>query len=232
MKMEMVAAIPVLTACCWTMMTMAGGPPSARCESDPAELPRPRLESSVSVEEALQARRSARRYGKGPLTLAEVSQLLWAAQGINDPRGLRTSPSAGALYPLELLVVAGSVEGLEAGVYAYRPRGHVLTRRQEGDARDALARAALRQSWMSEAPAIIVVAGVYERTTGKYGRRGARYVHMEAGHAAQNIYLQAEALDLATVVVGAFHDEAVQEAAALDPDEVPLYLMPVGKKAP
>jgi SagB-type dehydrogenase family enzyme len=194
------------------------------------ELPGPRRESPVSIEEALHERRSVREYAREPVTLAEVAQLLWAAQGITDTRGgLRTAPSAGALYPLELYLVAGNVSGLPDGVYRYRPQQHRLLQIHAGDRRAALAEVALRQDFLRESAGIFVFTAVPGRTTAKYGRRGIRYVYMEAGHAAQNVYLQAASLRLGTVVVGAFHDEDVQQALQIEED--PLYLMPFGRPA-
>lgn len=193
-------------------------------------LPEPRRTSATSVEEALSRRRSVRAYGDEPLTLAEVSQLLWAAQGVTSERGLRTAPSAGALYPLELYLVAGNVTGLSDGVYRYRPSGHGLARVLEGDRREELYLAARSQASVRAAAAIIVFAAIYERTTGKYGERGIRYVHIEVGHAAQNVFLQAAALDLSAVVVGAFQDDAVKRVVTMSEAEQPLYLMPVGRK--
>ncbi|MEM3389547.1 MAG: SagB/ThcOx family dehydrogenase, partial [Thermoproteota archaeon] len=157
-------------------------------------LPEPRYESEVSVEEALLKRRSVREYARSSLTLQEVSQLLWAAQGVTDPQGLRTAPSAGALYPLEVYLIVGEVESLAPGVYKYVPDGHEIIRVLDGDKRVSLAEAALGQAWVRNAAVDIVIASVYERTTRKYGERGIRYVHLEAGHAAQNICLQAVAL--------------------------------------
>jgi SagB-type dehydrogenase family enzyme len=197
--------------------------------SDALPLPEPAYDGDVSVEAALRERRSVRDYAARPLTLAEVGQLLWAAQGITgDNQRYRTAPSAGALYPLELYVVAGDVRDLDPGVYRYRPAGHALEPIAGGDVRPALAGAALEQTWVEEGAVVLVVAGVYERTTQKYGERGRQYVHMEAGHAAQNVYLQAAALELGTVAVGAFRDDEVQRVVGLAPDEVPLYLLPVG----
>jgi SagB-type dehydrogenase family enzyme len=183
-----------------------------------------------SLEGLLNQRRSVRDFADLPLGLAEVGQLAWAAQGETHGDGLRTAPSAGALYPLELYVVAGAVDGLEPGVYRYRPQAHSLEATGEGDRRSALARAALGQSWLSEAAAVFVFAAVYERTAWKYGTRAERYVHMEVGHAGQNLFLQAEAQGLGTVVVGAFDDAEVARVVGLPPDQRPLSLMPVGKK--
>lgn len=192
-------------------------------------LPEPRLEGDTSVEAALAARRSVREYTGAPLTLADLGQLLWAAQGVTGAnQRYRTAPSAGALYPLSLYVVVGDVDDLATGVYRYVPSSHGLMEIGQTDQREALAEAAVGQSWVEQGAAVLVFVGIYERTTAKYGSRGRQYVHMEAGHAAQNVYLQATALDLGTVAVGAFDDAAVQRVIGLGADEVPLYLMPVG----
>lgn len=181
------------------------------------------------LEGLLQQRRSLRTFGKAPLSLAVLGQLLWAAQGISHSQGLRTAPSAGALYPLELYVVAGEVEGLPSAVYHYIPEGHRLMETALGDHRQALARAALEQSWLSDAAVVVVFTAIYARTTRKYGDRGVRYVHMEVGHAAQNLFLQAEARALGSVVVGAFRDDEVSKLLGLSADTQPLLLMPVGR---
>jgi SagB-type dehydrogenase family enzyme len=193
------------------------------------KLPDPRLNGLISLEQALLKRRCQRRFSALPLALQEISQLAWAAQGISSPGGQRTCPSAGALYPLELLLIAGNVLDLTAGVYRYVPIGHELALAIRGDVRPALAKAGLRQAFIQEAAASILLAAVYERTTGKYGRRGIQYVHMEAGHAAQNVCLQAAALGIGTVMVGAFRDDTVKEVLNLAPDEKPLYILPVGR---
>jgi SagB-type dehydrogenase family enzyme len=193
-------------------------------------LPEPQYDGEISIEEALLKRRSIRQYTGEPLTLQEVSQLLWAGQGITDPRGYRTAPSAGALYPLEIYVVVGDVENLAEGVYKYEPVEHELVQVLEGDKRTDLASAALGQSSVSDAAIDLVVVAVYERTTVKYGERGIRYVHIEVGHAAQNMCLQATAMDLGIVTVGAFQDEQVKEVLDLPEDEQPLYIIPVGRK--
>lgn len=186
-------------------------------------LPTPRLSGEMSLEGALAQRRSVRTFGEKALTDAEIGQLLWAAQGITRPQGYRTAPSAGALYPLELYVATAS------GVYHYTPDGHLLGAIQDGDAREAIFRAALNQEPVRDAPAVFAITAVYERTAAKYGaERGQRYVHLEAGHAAQNLLLQAVALGLGAVPIGAFDDEGVQDALGLPPDHMPLYLIPVG----
>lgn len=193
------------------------------------QLPKPELDSSVSLERCLSGRRSIRNFPHHPLSIADVSQLLWAAQGITSPEGFRTAPSAGALYPLSVYAVAGSVENIDPGVYRYNPGKHRLTRTVNSDRRRELTRAALGQQSIYSAPVSLVIAAVYEKTTRKYGQRGIRYVHMDAGHAAQNVCLQAYSLKLGTVPVGAFDDREVALILQLDPDEVPLYILPIGK---
>ncbi|GAI37268.1 unnamed protein product, partial [marine sediment metagenome] len=157
-----------------------------------------------------------------------------AAGGITNTRGrYRAVPSAGATYPLEIFAVCGrnSIEGIGAGIYHYNIDSHSLTLHYEGDVRLALARAALDQEFIYEAPVDIIICALYERTTRRYGARGERYVYMEMGHAGQNIYLQATALGLATVAIGAFNDEQVREVLRLDKQYKPLYIMPVGRPA-
>ena len=195
---------------------------------DSISLPPPRPASAVSVEEALASRRSDRHFADTPLTLADAAQLLWAAQGITRAEGLRTAPSAGALYPLEIYLVAGAVVTVPAGVYRYLPAHHRLERTVSGDPRRELASAAFHQNWIAEAPAMIVIAAVVRRTRLKYGERGERYVPIEAGHAAQNVCLQAVALGLGTTLVGAFADAEVKRLLGLTEEE-PLLLVPVGK---
>jgi SagB-type dehydrogenase family enzyme len=215
--------LSLLTACLTMTESLATDKNTA------IKLPRPNMEGSLSIEEGLQRRRSVRAYTKKPLTLTELSQLLWAAQGITGPYGMRTAPSAGALYPVELYILSGNVTGLPAGVYRYLPRGHELLNVAIGDRRQKLAEAALGQACIREGSAVIVIAAVYERTTGKYGQRGIRYVHMEVGNISQNIYLEAESLSLGTVFVGAFDDERVKSVLEMRPGEKALGLMPVGK---
>ena len=198
--------------------------------SNGVELPKPIRSGKVSLEQLLIERRSIRKYNKKELTISEVGQMLWSAQGITNHKGYRTAPSAGALYPLELYVVVGRVQGMEKGVYHYDSKQHKLIRTADSDMRKSLAQAALSQSSVKEAAAIIVFTADYGRTTKKYGKRGIRYVHIEVGHAAQNLFLQAGALELATVVVGAFDDDKVAGLLQLPAQLRPLMLMPVGKK--
>ncbi len=206
-----------------------GAPAASEGGEGAIALPKPRARGDVSVERALAQRRSIRAFADDPLPLAAVAQLLWAAQGVTDGgRGFRTAPSAGALYPLEVYLVAGAVSGIGAGIYRYDPSAHQLRFRAGGDLRSAVARAALEQHWVADAPAILVLAAVYQRSVRQYGERAARYVHMEVGHAAQNVYLQAGALGLGTTLVGAFHDRRLARVLGLPEDHEPLALMPVG----
>lgn len=193
------------------------------------KLPSPGLSGAMALEQALLLRRSMRTYSRDALTVDELTQLLWAAQGVTHPRGYRTAPSAGALYPLELYAAVGHVVGLPTGFYRYRCIEHALELKCERDLRPELYRAALSQRPVERAPVIFLLTAVYGRMTAKYGGRGVRYTDMEAGHAAQNLSLQAAALELKTVVIGAFDDPAVKQAAALPAEEEPLYLLPAGR---
>ena len=206
-----------------------GGPATEASMGHATRLPEPRSTGTVSVEQALGQRRSVRQFGAAPLSLADVSQLLWAAQGQNRRDGGRTAPSAGALYPLEIYLLAGRVEGLAAGVYRYVPSSHELAQVAEGDRRAALCSAALEQDWFRDAPAVVVIAAADARTAGTYGQRATRYVDFEAGCASQNLALQAAATGLGTVVVGAFDDRLVAGLVGLRADERPVALMPVGR---
>jgi SagB-type dehydrogenase family enzyme len=190
-------------------------------------LPEVKKKGSLSVEEAIEKRRSVREYAKEPLTLEQVSQLLWAAQGRTEG-GLRAAPSAGATYPLEIYLVAGEVTGLDAGLYRYLNSSHKLEKVKAGDFRKSLCEAAYSQESIEKAPATVVIAAKYERTSGKYGARAQRYVQIEVGHMGQNIYLQCQSLSLATVAIGAFDDSKVKKVLAIT--EEPLYIMPIGKK--
>lgn len=196
--------------------------------SDIINLPPPRLDSSVSVESAIRQRRSVRQYQPQALSLEQISQLLWAAQGITHHRGFRSVPSAGALYPLEIYLVAGEITDLSSDIYHYRPQGHGLVSVAGGDRRAVLCKAALGQKMVQTAAAIFTVCAVYQRMTRKYGPRGEQYVHMEAGHAGQNIALQCVALGLGCVMVGAFMDEQVRQVIDAPSEQRPLYLIPVG----
>jgi SagB-type dehydrogenase family enzyme len=206
-------------------------PPAASSPSigPEIELPPPQLTGTFSVEQALYERRSHRAYGDAPLTLTELSQLLWAAQGVTHPEGWRTAASAGGMYPLELLAAVGNVLHLEPGVYRYYPDRHTISLLVPGDRRAELSAAAVNQQAVAQGAAVLVLAGVYERTAVRYGERAERYVHMEVGIASQNLHLQATALGLGTVFIGAFDSEQTSLILGLAEDERPLALMPVGR---
>jgi len=233
--------LAIAAAAGWAYYVQTAGPktatkPAAEPEKpesgqDNIRLPGPQKTGSTSVEKAIFGRRSIRSYRDKPLELREVAQLLWSAQGITAPRqGKRAAPSAGALYPLEVYVVADKVRGLSRGVYHYLPKEHGLEMMRKEDVSQAVAQASLNQMFVADAPAILVITADYSITTQKYGNKGKRYVHMEAGHAAENIYLQAQSLDLGTVTVGAFQENKLKEVLATPNSQAPLYLMPVGKK--
>lgn len=188
-------------------------------------LPAARSDGPVSLEAAIARRRSCRRYALDPLTLDQMTQLLWSAQGVTNARGLRAAPSAGACYPVEVLVVC------EDGMFRYLPDEHAVVKATDGDLRRSLAAAALGQSFVATAPLCLVLTAFYERTTSRYGERGLRYIHMDVACAAENVHLQAEALELKSVAIGAFDDHQVQKALGLNEDESPLYLIPVGRPA-
>jgi SagB-type dehydrogenase family enzyme len=204
------------------------------------KLPSPQLKGKVSLEETILKRRSVRRYRREPLELSQLSQVLWSAQGITGTGGVRAAPSAGATYPLEIFVFVGkqaviasqtkqAPEELQAGIYHYEADSHSLSLYKPADLRPDLARATLDQEFIIEAPVDIVICAIYHRTSYRYGRRGERYVHIEAGHVGENIHLQAVALGLATVEIGAFHDEEVRKVIGVDEQIKPLYIMPLGK---
>jgi SagB-type dehydrogenase family enzyme len=207
---------------------LVADPGAAQVRSSRVDLPRVAPSRDATLASLLEQRHSVREFSDRSLELAEVAQVLWAAMGLNRPDGRRTVPSAGALFPLDVYVVAGDVRGLAPGVYRYVPHEHALEPTAAGDRRTPLVRAALRQEWAARAPAIVVVTAEYERTTVKYGDRGVRYAHMEVGGVAQNVYLQCAALNLGTTFVGAFDDEKVGAVLELPAAHRPLALLPVG----
>lgn len=207
-------------------------------------LPDPIQDGTVSLEHTLATRRSVRSFRNVPLALDDLAQLLWSAQGVTAPRpepppgfrwewrgGFRTAPSAGALYPLEVYVAATAVEGLDPGLYRYVSVDHALEPVSQGDLREDLWSAALRQGAVLRAPASIVITGVVARTAAKYGERAQRYVQIEVGAVSANLYLQAQALGLGTAFIGAFQDDAVHRVLDLSADESAFGIMPVGHPA-
>lgn len=201
-------------------------------------LPKPILKGTVTVEEALNSRRSVRQYKDEALTLEDVSQLLWSAYGVTNPvapkilrGGLKTAPSAGGLYPLEVYLYVKNVTGLEPGFYYYQPNGHKLCLVKKGDYAQQLGFVCYSQNFIATAPITIIYSAIFERTTSKYGERGReRYVMMDLGHSGENVYLQAEALNMGTVAIGAFMDLELKQLVNMTKVEEPLYLMPIGKK--
>lgn len=194
-------------------------------------LPSPAFKGGMSLAEALHDRRTVRSFAFRPLSLDQLSQLLWACYGITDARSrARTAPSAGALYPLDCYLAAGEkgVGGLEAGVYHYLPLEHALAATILGDKRREVARASLSQFWMAEAPIMVIITAEYQRTMGRYRERGTRYVLMEVGHAGENLFLQSVAIGLGAGIVGAFDDKAVAGALQLPTRHEPLLIVPVG----
>ncbi len=216
--------------CCAIVISLVNVNSPSGEENTMIQLPEPQLSGEISVEKALSERRSVRSFTDEPLTLGEVSQLLWAAQGITNKRDMRTAPSGGALYPLELYILATQVTGLPQGLYRYIPRGHRLAKIKNGNMREELYDATLGQSSVRTAPAALVFSSVWQRITKKYGERGIRYAIIEAGHAGQNVYLQAVSLGLGTVAVGAFRDNDVKTFVGMKDGEDPLYVFPVGRK--
>lgn len=194
------------------------------------QLPDPITDGEMSLEEALTLRRSIRSYSNEPLTIEDISQLLWSAQGVTNERGFRTAPSAGATFPLEMYVVVNNSDVLEQGIYHYNPDKHAIKLVRTGDFADDLRSACMGQSMLSDGSVVLVFGAVFARTMDQYGQRGERYVYNEIGHASQNVHLQAAALGLGTVVIGAYSDDDVEEILDLDSEVRVLYLMPAGKE--
>lgn len=222
------AALLATSALVLTMTQRA----SAKAGDQLAEiaLPPADRQGGPALAAVLAKRRSIREFSGGSLATAELSQLLWAGQGITNAAGYRTAPSAGALYPLELYVAVAEVESLGAGIYRYAPETHRLQPVAPGDRRRQVSQAALSQGWIADSAMVIAIAAIPSRTTRKYGDRGVRYVHMEAGHVAQNVCLQAACLDLAVTPVGAFRDDDVRRVLAMPDEAEPIYLLPVGRR--
>ncbi|GAB4275193.1 MAG: SagB/ThcOx family dehydrogenase [Candidatus Rifleibacteriota bacterium] len=197
----------------------------------PIMLAEPAYSGIMTLEQALKKRRSVRQYASTPLELAEVGQILWATQGVSSEKGgYRTAPSAGALYPLETYLVAGEVRGLQPGIYHYDMNKHCLFPMKSGDFRSGLSNTVLGQKPPLNAPASVVLAGVFERTRIKYGYFGDRYVYMEAGHAGQNLCLQAVGLGLSALTIGSIEQEKLQALLGLPVNQTPLYVLPFGHK--
>ena len=219
--------VPVLVIalfCSWSALT-SDGSAQEKAAGATIKLPPPKLDGTVSVEKTLVERRSVRAYKTEPLSLAEVSQVLWAAQGVTEPaKGLRTAPSARGTFVVEVYLVTGTVTGLPAGQYRYQPKGHELVKMAEGDKKAELFKAA-GQAAINSAPVALVIAGASDRSASN-----PSWMYLEAGHAAQNIYLQAVSLKLGTVSMAGFKPDEVKRALGLPEKEQPIYIMPVGRK--
>lgn len=205
------------------------GAVSAPDDSVTITLPEPRYDSDTSLEESLLARRSTRTYSSEPLKLSEISQLLWAAQGITDEAGHRTAPSAIALYPLTIYVVVGNVPEILPGIYTYDPKTHSITRIAEGDLRSELTDASMGQASVRQGAASFIFTADYGIVMSRFGEKGQMFAHLEAGHAAQNLCLQAAALGLGVVTMGAIDSEKVAEVLSLPDNLTPLYVIPAGR---
>ncbi|MGQ9922116.1 MAG: SagB/ThcOx family dehydrogenase [Desulfobacca sp.] len=229
--------LPLLSPSLWLaalglgILALALDPQQPRAEMV-ISLPAPAQTGGLTVAGAISKRRTIRRFAQKPLPLEQVAQLLWAAYGLTDPRGLRSAPSAGALYPLDVYLVVGErqVPRVAAGVYHYLPEKHALALVSIGERRAAVAQTCLHQAWLATAPVVLVITGEYQRCQVKYGPRGVRYTLMEAGHVGQNIFLQAEALGLGVGIIGAFDDAALNRTLNLPVAHEPLLVMPVGYK--
>jgi SagB-type dehydrogenase family enzyme len=209
------------------LIGIAGSGALAQDAPQSVKLPEPRHQGAMSLEAALWARQSVRTLTRDSITLAEIGQLLWAAQGVNRPNGHRTAPSAGATYPLELYLVASRVSGLPAGVYHYGVAGHALEPVAAGDRLREFVDGAVRQAWVADAAAVIVFTAVSGRAA-RFGARAERFVPMDVGHAAENVYLQTAALGLGTTFAGSVQDTAAARILALPADRTAMGIMPIG----
>lgn len=190
------------------------------------KLPPFSTKGNISLEEAILKRRSIRSFKEDELSLNEISQILWSAQGITkktDYINLRSAPSAGAIYPITVFVVK------KDGVFEYLPEEHSLKPITQKDIRTELSKASLNQRFIEKAPLSLILCADYSKITKKYANRGIQYAHIEVGHIAQNINLQAVALGLGSVCVGAFEDEKVSKVAFLPSSCRPIYIIPIGK---
>jgi SagB-type dehydrogenase family enzyme len=204
------------------------GTPMIKAQDGRIKLPSPDIQDSLTVSQAIEKRRTIRSFTDEKVTLAQISQLLWAAQGITSPQGLRAAPSAGALYPLELYINVKKSDSLREGIYKFNPISQSLFRVIDKDLSKEIAEASLHQKWMAEAPVMFVFTAIYERTTGKYGDRGVRYAMIEAGSSSENLFLQAQSIGLDCGIVGAFHDSEIKQLLDLEKRSNPLLIMPVG----
>ena len=232
-KIALIILIILLAATIAYLIWPKSGETQQMIVTGTVNLPEPQITGTMSVEQAIHDRRSVRRYTNEPLTLQDISQLMWAAQGITDQKTkFRTVPSGGHTYPLEvyILIGKGSVNGLNEGVYHYNPFSNTLERILGSDVRSELSQAANGQPWVKEAPVSIIITGNYQKMIDKYKdeKLSTRFVDMEAGHAGQNIYLESGARNLVTVALGSFKDDQVHQILRIPGNEKTLYIYPVG----
>jgi SagB-type dehydrogenase family enzyme len=233
MKRRIVPAFVVaamLLAATAALAQTSAAPPAAPASARIVALPTPDLAGKVTLEQAIAQRRSVREYAPGALTLAEVTQLMWVAQGITSPDGKRATPSARAVYPLQVWLVANEVTGLPAGIYRYEPKEHALALVAAGPQRDSVAAAARGQAAIQHAAAVVAVIGDSALAATKFRGNADRWLGMEAGFVVQDVYLEATALGLGTVMVGGFDETAVRRALGVPPGWEALALMPVGRR--
>jgi len=220
-----ILAVVVIAAACSTYLFVSIAVAQEKSSGAMITMPSPKLDGSVSVEKGLAERRSVRAYKPEAVSMEEVSQILWAAQGITEPsKGYRTAPSARGTYVIHVYLVAGNVSGLPGGLYRYEPKGHTLVKLSEGDKKGDLLKAA-GQAPIGPAPAALIISGVTDRSAAN-----PNWMYLEAGHASQNVYLQAFTLKLGTVTMAGFKPEAVSRALNLPEKEQPIYIMPFGRK--
>jgi SagB-type dehydrogenase family enzyme len=219
--------VTLFMAVWFTLVTLTAG-----FAAETIKLPPPAKKGTVSVEEALQIRRSNREFANRPLELAQISQLLWAADGINNPQGKRTAPAARAAYAIDLYVVVGGrgVTNLAPGIYRYLVADNALELVAKGEFRAAVAKACNSQAWIEKAPVLVAITGDYARCAVKNGPKAQMFTHMEAGFVAQNLFLQVGALGLGSGIVGGFNDKALAQALKLSQNDTPLLVMPLGYK--
>lgn len=216
-RLYLLAMTIVSTACC-----------SFADTDGTVALPQPSVNTDMTIMEAIESRRSIRSYSENSISLQQLSAVLHSAQGITSSRGYRAAPSAGATYPMTVYALVEGVTGLEPGIYRYLPEDNALEPVVLGSYLKQLEEASLGQQWVGNCPAALVIASDYSATTDVYGDRGVRYVHMEAGHISQNIYLTCTSMGMGTVAVGAFTDQQVSQLLELDDNIAPLYIMPLG----
>jgi SagB-type dehydrogenase family enzyme len=231
-KLALIASIAGLAALMTAILALSEVT-SPTASTGSISLPEPRTDGGISMEKALLERRSIRSFTSEPLTLAEISQLCWAAQGVTDDKGHRTSPSAMATYPLELYLLAGNVTGLPDGVYHYSPQGHNLTVISNEDVISELFNTSMagKEDWRKSAPAVFIVTGVFDRINKIPGQDLSRFVYVEAGTASENLLLEVVSLDLASTYTAGFDENKTEEYLRLASGEMPIAIIPVGHKA-